>query len=197
MAITASDVAKLREMTGAGMMEAKKALTEAEGNMDKAVEILRTSGAAKAAKKAERVTAEGRIFAYTHGSKLAVLVELMCETDFVARNEGFTELGQDLAMHIAGAAPQYVSREQVPAEVIEKEKAIYREQLAQEGKPSEIIEKIMEGKVNKFLSEICLLEQPFLKDEDMTVGQLIQAKIGSIGENIKIGRMVRMQLGVE
>ncbi|MBI1908245.1 translation elongation factor Ts [Candidatus Uhrbacteria bacterium] len=197
MAITASDVAKLRDMTGAGMMDAKVALTEANGDMDKAVDILRTSGAAKAAKKAERATAEGRIFAYTHGSKLAVLVELMCETDFVARNEQFTELGNDIAMHVAAAAPTYVAREQVPADVVEKEKAIYREQLAAEGKPADIVEKILDGKMNKFFSETCLLEQPFIKDEDMTVGALLQSKIGSIGENLKVGRIVRMQLGVE
>lgn len=197
MAITASDVAKLRDMTGAGMMDAKAALTEANGDMDKAVEFLRKSGAAKAAKKAERATAEGRIFAYAHGSKLAVLVELMCETDFVARNEQFTELGQDIAMHVAAAAPQYVSRDQVPAEVVEKEKAFHREQLVAEGKPAEMIEKIMEGKINKFLADICLIDQAFIKDEDKTVGALLNEKIGSIGENLKIGRIVRMQLGVE
>lgn len=195
MAISAADVAKLREMTGAGMMDAKRALEENGGDLEKAVDALRKSGAAKAAKKADRATAEGRVFSYTHGSKLAVLVELMCETDFVGRNENFTELGTDLAMHIAAAAPQYVSRDQVPADVIEREKNIYREQLAAEGKPAEMIEKIIDGKLNKFYEEICLLDQKFIKDEDKTIQQLLNDKILTIGENLKIGRFVRMQLG--
>lgn len=196
MSITAADVAKLRELTGAGMMDAKRALEENGGDIEKAVDALRKSGAAKAAKKAERVTAEGRIFSYTHGSKLAVLVELMCETDFVARNEKFVELGQDLAMHIAASAPQYVSRDQVPADVVEREKAIYREQLTAEGKPADIVEKIIDGKLNKFYEDICLLDQKFIKDEDKTISQLMSEKIASIGENMRIGRFVRMQLGV-
>lgn len=195
MAITAQDVAKLRELTGAGMMDAKRALEENAGDMEKSIDALRKSGAAKAAKKAERATAEGKIFAYTHGNKLAVLVELMCETDFVARNDQFNEFGADLAMHVAASAPQYVSRDQVPADVIEREKAIYRDQLAAEGKPAEMIEKILDGKLNKFYEEICLLDQKFIKDEDKTVAQLVNEKIASIGENMKIGRIVRMQLG--
>lgn len=195
MAISAADVAKLREMTGAGMMDAKRALEENGGDLEKAVDALRKSGAAKAAKKADRATAEGRVFSYTHGNKLAVLVELMCETDFVGRNENFAELGTDLAMHIAAAAPQYVSRDQVPADVIEREKNIYREQLAAEGKPAEMIEKIIDGKLNKFYEEICLLDQKFIKDEDKTIQQLLNDKILTIGENLKIGRFVRMQLG--
>ncbi|MCR4311943.1 MAG: translation elongation factor Ts [Candidatus Uhrbacteria bacterium] len=195
MAITAADVAKLRERTGAGMMDAKRALEENGGDIEKSIDALRKSGAAKAAKKSERATAEGKIFAYTHGNKLAVLLELMCETDFVGRNEKFVELGNDLAMHIAASAPQYVSRDQVPVELVEREKGIYRDQLAAEGKPAEIIEKILEGKLNKFYEEICLLDQKFIKDEDKTIAQLLHDKIASIGENIKIGRFVRLQLG--
>ncbi len=195
MSITAADVAKLRELTGAGMMDAKRALEENGGDIEKSIDALRKSGAAKAAKKAERTTAEGKIFAYTHGNKLAVMVELLCETDFVARNEQFTELGTDLAMHVAASAPQFVSRDQVPADLVEREKSIYREQLAQEGKPAEIVEKIIDGKLNKFYEEICLLDQKFIKDEDKTVQQLLNDKILSIGENLKIGRFVRMQLG--
>lgn len=195
MAITAADVAKLRELTGAGMMDAKRALEENGGDIEKAIDALRKSGAAKAAKKAERTTAEGKIFAYTHGNKLAVVVELLCETDFVARNEQFIELGNDLAMHIAASAPQFVSRDQVPADLVEHEKGIYREQLAAEGKPAEIVEKIIDGKLNKFYEEICLLDQKFIKDEDKTVQQLLNDKVLSIGENLKIGRFIRMQLG--
>lgn len=195
MTITAADVAKLREVTGAGMMDAKRALEESGGDMEKAVDALRVAGAAKAAKKSDRLTAEGKVFSYAHGDKLAVLVEVLCETDFVARNERFVAFGQDLAMHIAAIAPQYVSRDQVPADIIEREKAVYREQLAQEGKPAEMIEKILEGKINKFFAEICLLEQAFVKDEDKTVQVVLNENITAIGESLKIGRFVRMQLG--
>lgn len=195
MAITAADVAKLREVTGAGMMDAKRALEETGGDMEKAIDALRVAGAAKAAKKSDRVTAEGKVFSYTHGDKLAVLVEVLCETDFVARNERFVAFGQDLAMHIAAIAPQYVSRDQVPADVVDREKAVYREQLAQEGKPAEMIEKILEGKINKFFADICLLEQAFVKDEDKTVQVVLNENITAIGESLRIGRFVRMQLG--
>ncbi len=195
MAITAGDVAKLREVTGAGMMDAKRALEEVGGDMEKAIDALRVAGAAKAAKKSDRVTAEGKVFSYTHGDKLAVLVEVLCETDFVARNERFVAFGQDLAMHIAAIAPQYVSRDQVPTDIIDREKAVYREQLTQEGKPAEMIEKILEGKINKFFAEICLLEQAFVKDEDKTVQVVLNENITAIGESLKIGRFVRMQLG--
>ena len=195
MAITAADVAKLREVTGAGMMDAKRALEEVGGDMEKAIDALRVAGAAKAAKKSDRVTAEGKVFSYTHGDKLAVLVEVLCETDFVARNERFVAFGQDLAMHIAAIAPQYVSRDQVPTDIIDREKAVYREQLTQEGKPAEMIEKILEGKINKFFAEICLLEQAFVKDEDKTVQVVLNENITAIGESLKIGRFVRMQLG--
>ena len=195
MAVTAGEVAKLRELTGAAMMDAKRALEEHGGDMDKAVDALRAAGAAKAAKKADRATAEGKIFTYAHGDKLAVIVEILCETDFVARNEHFVTFGNDLAMHIAAIAPQYVSRDQVPADVVEREKAVYREQMAQEGKPAEMIEKIIDGKLNKFYADICLMEQAFIKDEEKTIEQLLNHNITVIGENLKIGRFVRLQLG--
>lgn len=179
------------------MMDAKKALTETGGDLDKAVDWLRKNGATKVAKKAERTTAEGRIHTYTHGNgKLAVMVEVMCETDFVARNKDFIEFCQDLALHIAAAAPQYTTRNQVPAEVIEREKAIYREQLAAEGKPAEVAEKIIEGKLSKFYEEIVLLDQKFVKDDSLTITNLLEQKVTSIGENIRLGRFVRLQLGV-
>lgn len=196
MSITASDVAKLRELTGAGMMDAKKALTESNGDVEGAIDVLRKSGALKAAKKADRATAEGRVETYTHSSgKLAVMVEIMCETDFVARNEDFRTFCQDLAMHIAAAAPTYRSREDVPAEVVEKEMAFHREQLAAEGKPAEVVEKILEGKMNKFFEDLCLMEQKFVKDDEKTVKQLVDEKVNKIGESLKIGRFVRMTLG--
>lgn len=195
MAISASDVAKLREATGAAMMDAKRALEEHGGDMEKATDALRAAGAAKAAKKADRATAEGKVFTYTHGNKLAVVVEVLCETDFVARNDQFNAFGADLAMHIAASAPQFVSRDQVPADVIEREKAVYRDQLSQEGKPAEMVEKILDGKLNKFYAEICLMEQAFIKDEDKTIEQLLNENISVIGENLKIGRFFRVQLG--
>jgi len=163
--------------------------------MEKAIDALRSAGAAKAAKKADRATAEGKVFTYAHGNKLAVLVEILCETDFVARNDQFNQFGLDLAMHIAAMGPQYVSRDQVPADVVDREKAVYREQLSQEGKPADMIEKIVEGKLNKFYADICLLEQMFVKDEEKSIEQLLNENITVIGENLKIGRFDRMQLG--
>lgn len=189
---------KLREMTGAGMMEAKKALVEADGNLEKATDILRTSGALKMAKKADRATAEGRVQTYMHtNGKLGVMIEVLCETDFVARNDQFVEFANDLALHIAASAPAYVSREQVPADVVEKERALIAESLAGEQKPAEIIAKIIDGRVNKFFEDVCLLEQKFVKDDGVTVQQLLEEKVRTIGENIRIGRFVRMQLGTE
>lgn len=189
---------KLRETTGAGMMEAKKALVEAEGDMAKAVEILRKSGAAKMAKKADRVTAEGRVQTYMHtNGKLGVLVEVLCETDFVARNEQFIELCGDLAMHIAASAPQYVSRDQVPADVVAKEREIIAESLANENKPADILAKIVDGRLNKFFEDACLMEQKFVKDDSLTITQLLEEKVRTIGENIRIGRFTRIALGAE
>ncbi len=198
MAITASEVAKLREMTGAGMMDAKNALTEAGGDMEKAIDLLRKSGAAKMAKKSDRATGEGRVHGYMHSNgKIGVLVEVMCETDFVGRNEQFIELCADVAMHIAASAPLYVSRDQVPVEAAEKEKAFVVESLAGENKPADILAKIVDGRMSKYFEDICLMEQKFIKDDSMTVGQLLESKILSIGENIRIGRFSRIQLGAE
>lgn len=194
--ITAEQVSKLRELTGAGMMDAKKALVETGGDIEAAIDVLRKSGALKAAKKADRATAEGRVHTYTHATgKISVMVEVMCETDFVARNEAFIELCQDIALHIAASAPQHVSRESIPAEMVEKEQAFHREQMAAEGKPAEMIEKVLEGKMQKYFADVCLLDQPFVKDDSITVGQLLEQKILSIGESIKVGRFVRMVLG--
>ena len=194
MSITAGDVAKLREMTGVGMMDAKNALTEAEGDFDKAIDVLRKKGASRAAKKAERETGEGRVHCYSHGNaKLGTMVEILCETDFVARNEAFIEFCNDVAMHIAAMSPLYLSREDVPEDVLAKEKEITKEQNA--GKPADILEKILEGKIEKYYEEVCLLDQKFIKDEDLTIQQLVESKISSLGENIKIKRFTRFQIG--
>ncbi len=195
MEIKATDVAKLRSATGVGMMEAKKALTECSGDFDGAIDYLRKRGSAKAAKRADRSTSEGVVHCYEHGAKLGVMVELLCETDFVARNEVFQELAHDLAMHIAAMSPLYVTREEVPQEHLDKEKEIMKEQMAGENKPEEILEKIIEGKLDKYFAEICLMEQKFIKDDDLTIKDLIEKKILSIGENIKIGRFTRFQIG--
>lgn len=194
--ITASAVAQLREMTGAGMMDAKKALVETGGDLEKAADFLRKSGIVKAGKKAERATNEGRVHSYIHGAgKVGVLVEVLCETDFVARNEGFVAMCNDLAMHIAASAPQYVSREQVPVEVIAKEKDVYISELAGQNKPQEVLEKIIDGKLNKFYADVCLMEQPFIKDEEKTVEEFVKAKIATLGENIQVRRYSRLVLG--
>lgn len=196
MDIKAADVAKLRTMTGVGMMEAKQALVETQGDVDGAVEYLRKRGTAKAAKKADRDTAEGRVHTYVHSTgKIGVMVEVLCETDFVARNEAFVEMCNDIAMHIAAMNPLYLSREEVPAEVVGKEKEILKEMLLNEGKPEAMLEKILEGKLNKFYSEMTLLEQAFIKDEDKTVAGLVEAKILSLGENIRINRFKRFAIG--
>ena len=189
-----SQIAELRAATGAGMMEVKKALDEAGGDREKAMEILRKSGALKAAKKADRATGDGVIEAYVHSNgKVAVLVEMQCETDFVARNSDFKMLAHDIAMHIAANNPTYVTRGEVPSELVEKEKEFYRAEV--EGKPADIMEKILEGKLSKFYSDVCLLEQKFLKDDAITVGEYLQSNILKIGENIVLKRFVRFQLG--
>ncbi len=194
--ITSQMVRELRQATGAGVLDCKKALTQAEGDFDKAVEILREKGLSAAAKKASREAKEGLIGTYIHpGSKVAGMVEVNCETDFVARTPQFQELARDLAMQVVAARPQYVSRDEVPEEVIEKEKAIYRSQLADSGKPEHIWDRIIEGKLEKWFSEICLLEQPFIKNPDVTVEQLIVENIASLGENIKVRRFCRLAVG--
>jgi elongation factor Ts len=196
MAITAQQVKDLREKTGAGVMDCKAALAETNGDVEKAVEHLRKSGVLKAAKKADRRTGEGIIGSYVHaGSKLAVLVEVNCETDFVAKTDQFQALAKDIAMHIAAQNPLVVSREDLPANLLEKEKEIYREQAIQSGKPEKIVDRIVDGRIEKYYSEVCLLEQPFVKDPDVIVGDLVTQTIASLGENIRIARFVRMKLG--
>ncbi len=196
MAITTADIAKLRSQTGAGMLDCKKALDESAGDMEKALDWLRKRGIAKAAKRADKVAAEGAIMSYIHGAgKVGVLVEVNCETDFVAKTDSFQELVREIAIHIAAANPKFVSREEVPADLLEKEKDVYREQMKNEGKPAEIIEKIIEGKLGKFYSDICLLEQPSIKDEDKTIEQLLTEKSGEIGEKITVRRFARYELG--
>lgn len=196
MSIQASDVAKLRKMTGVGMMEAKKALTESGGDFDKAIELLQKSGAAKAAKKADRETGEGRVHCYMHSNgKIGVMVEVLCETDFVARNEKFVDFCNDVAMHIAAMNPLYVSPEDVPEDILAKEREMMKDQLLQEGKPEEMLEKIVDGKVNKYYEDVCLMNQRFVKDEDLTIAQLVEKQVLSLGENIRIARFSRMQIG--
>ena len=194
--ITAEMVKQLRESTGAGMMDCKKALTDANGDMNKAVELLRERGIAKAVKKSGRVAAEGIVDAYIHGDgRIGVLVEVNTETDFAAKNEDFKAFVRDIAMQIAAARPEYVRREEVPAEVIEKEKEILRAQALNEGKPEKIVDKMVEGRLEKFYKEICLLEQPFIKDPDKTIQDLLTEKIAVIGENITIRRFARFEKG--
>ena len=195
MAITAEQVKELRDRTGAGIMDCKKILTEAEGNMDKAIELLKQKGMAKAAKKAGRIAAEGLVEAYIHNGKYGSLVEVNSETDFVANNDEFKSFVKDVAMHIAAAAPKYVKREDVPASIVEAERKAQKEKAISEGKPEAIAEKIVEGRMDKFYSEICLLDQPFVKDPDKTVGQLLTELISKIGENIVIRRFVRFERG--
>ena len=196
MAITAEQVKKLREATGAGMMECKAALSEGGGDFDKAVVILRKKGRATAAKKSERVASDGIVMSYLHpGSKLGVLLELNCETDFVARMPEFQELAKDLAMHIAAMDPMYVRREDVPEEILAQEREIHREKALKSGKPASVIEKIVEGQLSKFLTEVCVYEQPFVKNDKLTVGQLLTEKVATIKENISLRRFSRFKLG--
>jgi elongation factor Ts len=194
--ITAEMVKQLRERTGAGMMDCKKALTEADGNIDKAIEVLRERGLAAAAKKAGRIAAEGIVESYIHGNgRIGVLVEVNIETDFAAANEDFKQLVKDIAMQIAASKPEYIRREEVPEDVVEKEKNILRAQAKNEGKPDNIVEKMLVGRIEKFYKEICLMDQPFIKDPDKTVSQLVTEKIATIGENISIRRFARFERG--
>ena len=196
MEISAKMVKDLRDKTGLGMMDCKKALVETGGDAEKAVDYLRKKGALKAAKREGRATAEGRIGSYVHMTgKIGVLVELNCESDFVAKTEQFAELAKDLCMHVAASAPRWVSPEDVPEDVVAKEKEIYMTQAKDAGKPEKILDKIAEGKLKKFYSEVCLLEQPFVKNTDQTVSELIKEKIAQLGENITVGRFARLQLG--
>ncbi|HXG32027.1 MAG TPA: translation elongation factor Ts [Bryobacteraceae bacterium] len=194
--ITAQMVKQLRERTGAGILECKKALQETGGDMEEAVVVLRKWGLASAAKKASRSTKQGLIGSYIHaGSQIGVLVEVNCETDFVARTEEFRELVHDIAMQVAAADPKYIRREDVPPEVVEKEREIQRARVLAEGKPPHVADKIVEGRLAKFFEEVCLYDQPFIKDNSLTVGDLIKTKIAKIGENITVSRFVRFKVG--
>jgi elongation factor Ts len=196
MEITAAMVKQLRDLTGAGMMECKAALTEAKGNIEEATTILRKRGLAQATKKAGRTTNEGLIGSYIHmGGKIGVLVEVNCESDFVARTDDFQNLARETAMHIAAANPQYVRREDVPSEVLDREREIYRSQMAGQNKPPAVIDKIVEGKLNSFFEQVCLLDQPSIRDPKVTIGQTVQQAIAKMGENIAIPRFVRFKLG--
>jgi elongation factor Ts len=194
--ISATQVKELREKTGAPMMDCKQALTEAKGDMEQAVVVLRKKGVSVAAKKATRVTSEGSVASYIHaGGKIGVLVEVNCESDFVARTEDFKELVHDIAMHIAASDPKFVRKEDVTPEAYEREKDIYRAQAIASGKPANIAEKMVEGKMAKFYEEVCLLEQPFIKDQTVSIAQLIATKIGKLGENIAVRRFARFKVG--
>ena len=194
--ISAADVKELRERTGSGMMDCKKALTESNGDMEKAIEILREKGLAAAAKKAGRIASEGIVDAYIHGGgRIGVLIEVNSETDFVARNEEFRQFVKDMAMQVAASNPLYVKREEVDPGIIANEREIYRAQALNEGKPERIIDKMVEGRIEKYYKEICLLEQPFIKDTDKTVQEVLSSLIAKIGENISIRRFVRFERG--
>ena len=194
MEINAAMVKKLRDLTGAGMMECKAALTEANGDIEAATTILRKRGLATATKKAGRSTNEGLIGNYIHmGGKIGVLVEVNCESDFVARTEDFQNLTKEIAMHIAAASPQYVRREEIPGDVLDRERGIYRDQV--KDKPAQVVDKIVEGKLNSFYEQVCLLDQPSIRDPKQTIGQLVQAAIAKLGENISVNRFVRLKVG--
>jgi elongation factor Ts len=196
MEITAAQVKKLRELTGAGMMECKAALTEANGDVDAATTILRKRGLAQATKKAGRSTNEGLIGSYIHmGGKIGVLVEINCESDFVARTDDFQAMAREIAMHIAAASPLYVRREQVPPDVLDREREIYRAQMKDQNKPPQVVDKIVEGKLNSFYEQVCLMDQPSIRDPKVTIGQVVQTAIAKLGENIAVPRFVRFKLG--
>lgn len=196
MEISIELVKDLRQRTGAGVIDCKAALLEAKGNMEAAIDYLRRKGLATAAKKAGRIATDGMVSSYIHaGGKMGVLVEVNCETDFVAKTEDFQTFVKNIAMHIAAANPQYIRREEIPEEVMERERAIYRTQAQEAGKPQKIIDKIVEGKMERFYSEVCLLEQTYVRDPDLTIKELLDAMIAKIGENISIRRFARFQLG--
>lgn len=193
---TTEDIVKLRKRTNCGMMDCKAALTECNGDIDKATEWLREKGMAKAAKKADRIAAEGKVFSYLHmGGKIGVMVEINCETDFAAGSEKFNELGRDIAMHIAAANPQYVSPEEVPQDVLNHEKELIKAEALNEGKPENIIERMMEGKVKKYYEDVCLLNQKFVKDGEKTITDVINGYVLTIGEKITIRRFARFEMG--
>ena len=194
--ISAAQVKELREKTGAPMMDCKQALTEAKGDFEQAIILLRKKGVSVAAKKASRATGEGSVASYIHaGGKIGVLVEVNCESDYVARTDDFKELVHDIAMHIAASDPKFIRKEDVTSEAYEREKDIYRAQAAATGKPPQVVEKIVEGKMSKFYEEVCLYEQPFIKDQTLSISQLIATKIGKLGENIAVKRFARFKVG--
>ena len=196
MSVDAKTVKSLRDKTGAGMMDCKKALAETGGDMEKALVYLREKGIAAASKKSGRATKEGRITTYVHpGDKLGVLLEVSCETDFVAKGEQFIEFTRDIAMHIAAAAPQFLSQDDIPEDVLEQERSIYRTQALNDGKPEKIVDKIVEGRISKFAAEVCLLDQPFVKDDKVTIQDFVKNGIATFGENISIARFARFKLG--
>jgi len=196
MGITTDMVMELRQRTGIGMMECKKALEESGGDMEKAIAILRKKGYARAKDKASRETSEGVVGSYIHtNGKIGVLVEVHCETDFVARNADFQELVKNVAMHIAAARPKFLSAEDIPASVLDEEKAVIREQIKDQKKPPEIVEKIVQGKLGKFYEEVCLLDQPYIRDDKVSIRQLVQSAIAKLGENIKVSRFSRFEIG--
>jgi len=194
--ITSQMVKELRDKTNAGMMDCKRALGETDGDMEKAIDLLRQKGLAVAAKRADRATSEGVVACYIHGGgKLGVMVEVGCETDFVAKTDDFQAFARDIAMHVAAANPVAVSRDEVPADLIEREKEIYSKQALESGKPENIVEKIVSGKIEKYISEVCLLEQKFVKNPDLTIQDLLNELIAKMGENISIKRFARFQVG--
>ncbi len=194
--ISAAQVKELRQKTGAPMMDCKQALEEAKGDLEQAIVHLRKKGVATAAKKATRVTSEGSVASYIHaGGKIGVLVEINCESDFVARTDDFKDLVHDIAMHIAASDPKFIRREDVTPEAYEREKEIYREQALATGKPANVVEKIVEGKMGKFYEEVCLYDQPFIKEQTITISQLIASKIGKLGENLSVRRFARFKVG--
>jgi elongation factor Ts len=194
--ISAAQVKELRDKTGAPMMDCKQALAEAKGDLEQAILVLRKKGMASASKKASRVTAEGSVASYIHaGGKIGVLVEVNCESDFVARTDDFKSLVHDIAMHIAASDPKFIRKEDVTPEAYEREKEVYRAQAAATGKPANVVEKIVEGKMSKFYEEVCLYDQPFIKEQTITVAQLIASKIGKLGENISVRRFARFKVG--
>ncbi len=194
--ISADQVKELRTRTGAGIMDCKKALAESHGDLEGAIDYLRKKGLSAAAKRSGRITSEGLVSSYIHaGGKIGVLVEVNCETDFVARNEEFQRLVKDIAMHIAAARPFYLQREDIPQNILDRERDIFREQALGSGKPEKVVDKIIEGRLDKYFSEVCLIEQPFVKDTDITVKDLITRSIAKIGENIQIRRFTRYELG--
>jgi len=196
MAVSMEDIKKLRTMTGAGMMDVKKTLEETGGDIERAATLLRERGIAKAAKKADREAKEGFVGSYIHhNGKIATLVELNCETDFVARNETFQALARDIAIHIAMANPLYKSRDDVPAEAVEAERTVLTEQAKAEGKPENVVAKMVEGRLNKFYAEVCLLEQPFIRDDKKTIEQLLKEAVATMGENIQVGSFYRIAIG--